>query len=1148
MVLYKRKPIMLPDPRPLPTDLNIYVWHIDETGEWFITYEEYLERLDFYTRHHFTCEITGTSCLTFFQALDSEETEFRYVEERFPLKLREPVARFLHFNGIKRLDALVEQVYARFKSDFFPGEIVYLRKNNRDLSATPSQPSPQPDEGISKENGDSMHVHYQKPYIIKEKAQFNASKDPNTGEVITPAHSKYMLIEETQNSKSLIADQSQLYRDRTTFTKHLIKCFCKITLRRASSKMGAPWAVKEEYLPMYGLTMDWPPEMLKYKDEEPVVKQDAPKSKRKREDEVENLQGEQEENKRTEEEEAIKHEKEASIKRKKTAEEEKEDSVVQENTVQVNVITSIVEDLVLPYQGPPHVFENLCHYNNLLESVPVSNNNLPFKPFRETQKLLQVFQFLCTFAPKMCLSYFNLDQLITSLKCTDPSELKGEVVYVELLNEHGESSFTENESDWQRNPKIREFIKHRNTERVRHYIAKDDPASDEIIDNINHNGCGLLVECISALLRLFINEDGDWTSLVMEEWLENNDIGGRENSKSDKQNDSNEDGEEEANEFGEINDTLEKCLSYRNVNWAERLSKRQFNNHYWTVILLGIFQDCMHIPLYTDIIRVLVEKLVPSDISATQLPKQLWRNFCFQLSLEEKLNCIWILVDLLSNFSADIKTAVEESMDLCGQIRSERFRFSKDLKAEASYLNLLNLDLQTLEQAGTRDEPAIESHKARIAVQADKLEQLQKDKNFLDKKLMENDLQRLRALGLDRYGNRYYWMDLCGVPLDNMENTENLSYHSGRLWIQGPAADAAKFFLQISGDELNQWKKLAEEYGKAHATKEVFHVYKTPEGSYRYVEGGNEVEICDCNGIVNSLIELNSIQKKIIDETPECLLLSEDQWYSVDRIENVRRLIDWFDNWGRREHDLLKQFKTIEDTLDTVYSIRDKVLHLFVYDGEEEELFKELREYEFTKEELDFDAPTKEENNNSNGNNDDPENSEKGNEEQEEQEEQEEKADDEQDEEELEAIAGKIMKLDDSSKTRKILNSIKELEDRRDELLTKRRNATTIDGNTENPSGGKAQARTKRKRLRNLRNNKLNKQAEILTDLLNHRHFVAMEDTIGWKNQLSTKVLGTALRKNASGKQKIKTVETVDAKLKEIMDQTSRTTVAATNN
>ena len=128
MVLYKRKSITLPPLRVLPANINIKVWHINETGEWFTNYNEYLERMDFYLGRHFTCEITGTSCLTFFEALNSEEHQFRAVEEKFPLKLREPVAKFLHFNDIRRVDLLVEQVYSKFKSDFYPGERVYLRR------------------------------------------------------------------------------------------------------------------------------------------------------------------------------------------------------------------------------------------------------------------------------------------------------------------------------------------------------------------------------------------------------------------------------------------------------------------------------------------------------------------------------------------------------------------------------------------------------------------------------------------------------------------------------------------------------------------------------------------------------------------------------------------------------------------------------------------------------------------------------------------------------------------------------------------------------------------------------------------------------------------------------------------------------------
>lgn len=79
-------------------------------------------------------------------------------------------------------------------------------------------------------------------------------------------------------------------------------------------------------------------------------------------------------------------------------------------------------------------------------------------------------------------------------------------------------------SDWKRNSKMRKMINSKNDEYVEYRIIKDDPADDEMIDNINSNGSSLFVECFVALLRLIINENGDWTCLVVEEWVEDKDI------------------------------------------------------------------------------------------------------------------------------------------------------------------------------------------------------------------------------------------------------------------------------------------------------------------------------------------------------------------------------------------------------------------------------------------------------------------------------------------------------------------------------------------------------------------------------------------------------------------------------------------------
>lgn len=65
MVLYKRKQVQVILPSEIPDDLSTEVWFIPETKEWFLTYEDYLSRMDYYQRRKFVCEITGNSCLTF---------------------------------------------------------------------------------------------------------------------------------------------------------------------------------------------------------------------------------------------------------------------------------------------------------------------------------------------------------------------------------------------------------------------------------------------------------------------------------------------------------------------------------------------------------------------------------------------------------------------------------------------------------------------------------------------------------------------------------------------------------------------------------------------------------------------------------------------------------------------------------------------------------------------------------------------------------------------------------------------------------------------------------------------------------------------------------------------------------------------------
>lgn len=921
------------------------------------------------------------------------------------------------------------------------------------------------------------------------------------------------------------------------------------------------------------------------------------------------------------------HQKHILKKRKKEANEEPNTENVESVPTPANAepqavtITSIMDDLALPYQHPPNIFPNLTYYNEKLECISLGSTKLS-RPFDSFGKLLQAYQFLNTFGSKICLSHFSLDQFITSLKCTDPYELKGEVVLVNIRTQTSKEQEiennglpmknkaettteedSENSSDWQRNSFIRDMIMKRNSDKVEYKIVHDDPASDDILDDINHNGSALLIEVFTALLRLFINEEGDWSCIVVENWIiddkgvlmERKDERGEGEAKQkrnahgyflqdkekidnlkdtlkenatevqkepDAKNETNSESDSKSDSYGEERDPkLEKCLNYRNVNWIERLTKRQFNNSYWLIILLGVLEDCRHLPMYTEFIDSFIEKIIPKDISATQLPKQLWRNFCRKLSFSDKVNALWILVDLVSHFSPDIKAAVDDSMELCGQIRSERFKVARELKTEAAVLSNLQGDLQAIQEklnktdentssadgadkkddSESNSEPIdliiIEKKQKLIEEQDKKVQALQSDKNFLDNCLFENDLQRLKPLGLDRYGNRYFWLDHNGVPFpqypagmnETPKSNNSLSYHSGRLLIQGPKASSAKFFLNVSDEQLSNWQKIRNSEGISEATREVFGISKTSSGSYNYVENGIEVELLDSNDRVNPLIELTPIQKKIMDETPSRLLLSPDQWYCIDKLEDLSRIMDWLDNWGRKEHDLLRQIRPIMERIKSSLSLRDHALSLTAFTKNEEKLLKELENNEFTENELNVDSMDVDDKNSGVKSEVDV---------QVDAEEKREAVIDEK----LEVIADELMKLDDSSKTRNVLNRIQELEDQRDELLEQKKSII----NSQRP-GARILARSERKRTKISRGNKVNKQIEILTDLVNYRHFKAMEDVIAWKNVLANSIWGSSLRKNASGNKRSGVIETVDDKLKDIVGQTSRTVTPAPN-
>lgn len=263
-------------PPNIPEDLSTEVYLIEQTKEWFFNYEDYLARLDYYQRRKFVCEITGNSCFTFFEALESEQREIKGVEKNFPEALREHILRFLQFNRITRLDQLVDKVYLVFKNEYFPGENIFIKGNliPQDTLLEPLNPHTNIlNPNVSKDGININATSIRLKGVVREKVQYSNPSDGLT--------TKYLVVRLHDNQQAIVT-KDQISRDRNRFTKWLIKTFVKLTMSR-SHKVGAPWVVKDKFARKYRIPQEYPEDLQHFSSSTPNgdILYDDPKPSRK---------------------------------------------------------------------------------------------------------------------------------------------------------------------------------------------------------------------------------------------------------------------------------------------------------------------------------------------------------------------------------------------------------------------------------------------------------------------------------------------------------------------------------------------------------------------------------------------------------------------------------------------------------------------------------------------------------------------------------------------------------------------------------------------------------------------------------------------------------------------------------------------------
>lgn len=713
MVLYKRKPVIFSRPPDLPQDLSQEVWYIPQTKEWFTEYNDYLLRMDYYRNKKFVCEITGNSCLTFFEALKSESVEILEVEKNFPENLKEHILRFLQFNQISRLDQLVDKVYANFKNDYFPGETIFIK-------------------GIShlNSNGEIENINesIKQRGTIREKVQYGQSDNITT---------KYLVVRLNDQSQSIVTND-QISRDRNHFTKWLIKTFIKLTVCR-SHKVGAPWVVKEKYSRKYRIPKKYPEHLLQYMDSTPTgetlyepIKKSHPRpstptitanrlspmiiAPKKQSIPLSDLS--------------------ALVDLRATVKEKKKfpNHYLPESTHENNEKSilfgiqptkkNIVDDLKINFdiQNPKplvhallypknsqelnqHIVEVLSEDSEDYPDLTVDTRKLRLTELQSIQQALQCWVFINIYHTSLNIDTFTFDDFVYSMgwnfqqydehgRCELLDEIWCAVLSAILSNDAADRKIKHDEVSGLlvRIPskklyeKQQELLAKEQEERqetgdqngidINEVADEDQPTSNGKSKENDDSERGSDSEQEEKTLKSDDeNESTDDIELKKEVVLVEEENADDENEDDDESDDDEDDLDDE----DESEHHAYAIMNHRKITWHERLRKRNFKDGNWQTILLGVLSLIEHIPQYQPTIHKVFLLLAPKSMPATS--STALSQFYDVMDIDLRMQVLNILIDLLATGTV-VRKHIEESLEASTALRRTRLDNIRDHKVQ----------------------------------------------------------------------------------------------------------------------------------------------------------------------------------------------------------------------------------------------------------------------------------------------------------------------------------------------------------------------------------------------------------------------------------------------------------------------------------
>ncbi|KAI9750260.1 MAG: hypothetical protein M4579_006539 [Chaenotheca gracillima] len=852
--------------------------------------------MDFYKQRRFICEITGHSSLTFFEAMQSEMSESKGVDESFPDALKEPVLRRVQFSTISRIDSLVDFIYDEFKKDFYPGEAVTISLDNSD-----------------RHNG-----------IVREKAKFGEIVGPD-GRVQRKAVARYFVALTNRPNEEALVDEEHLYRDRKAFTKMMLRSFIKNSVTR-EPWTGAPWLVKDNPARAYKIDTTVPAHLRRNKG---IEKKTTQKKSEGRDGSLVGFvtssprlpelkpAGKSHKSKQLQQQIA-KHKQQQYLDYQHGLADSEGSPSVNGHSRSANASFSSVGDIKSSPKSAPPPPPPIKYPIEDLEVVPSRDGtHRPTLKFLSRQAkpngtkkqsksinevrmesvgpLLETWETLSVYCEIFQLDSFTFDDYVEAIRCASldidcqlfveihcailkvlvDEESKGGDVHISLpeLPEEEESDEDESMEDTSA-------------------IPSPEPEPEPEV-----KPAGRRTRSSLAKSELAEQEKAAQKSPTPEESIPHR--------------------------------AAEMLETY---GWIDRLRKRDFKNGGWEIIVVGLLDRLGRNPKHAKLCEEILTLLAPVDEEPTQ---ETARVQYATLDVNIRAKILQILC-LLTVETKAVRGYMEECNEQMTVIRKEKIEWQRTRKAALEELRVLNDERKILlpdntppspvpeleangdskmsgvdedeEEDPDEDEephnsrslrrgldraverkrkreqerdkkeraeaaaklPKMSNHFKKILRDIDKkkeeIKECEEEVAVRDNDLREADCPRTRCLGKDRFWNRYWWFERNGMPYAGLpsSSTADAGYANGCLWVQGPDEVEREGFIDFPSAEEH------EHYRRAY--------------------------------------QMTVPERKKLEEGPTNVF-NAFEWGFYDEPDSVDMLIGWLDVRGNRESKLRKDLQ-----------------------------------------------------------------------------------------------------------------------------------------------------------------------------------------------------------------------------------------------